>query len=310
VLTGTVTGAMYLYSASVTNTTIATAFASNHAANVQQVLQINSNQIATASFDNTIKIWNIDSRTLVNTYYIHTDQVWALVILPGGLLASGGADATVRVWNMQTQTVNTINVVDKVTSLLLNPTVSTNALLVVLMANFISYYDSITLSPFQTITTNRIYNGVDLLPTSGNIIAYNEYLDIYNTTGSLIFSIYFLGFTATRIKVMPDNLTVVCGTSNGSLVLFNVNSNTFGSIYQVANTSSISILSTTPDNLYLVSWGSGQICFWKWSAISLTLVNLLTDVGPLGTRTFIQPSFSGICIIFLNSGWTFMVFLT
>jgi WD40 repeat protein len=54
--------------------------------------------LASGSWDNTVKIWNTNTGSLVYTLSGHTNWVWTLATLPNGNLASGSADNTVKIW--------------------------------------------------------------------------------------------------------------------------------------------------------------------------------------------------------------------
>lgn len=59
----------------------------------------NGNQIASASKDSTIKIWNIETEQLVHNLKIHSATVRALTVLTNGLLVSGSEDARINFFN-------------------------------------------------------------------------------------------------------------------------------------------------------------------------------------------------------------------
>ena len=56
--------------------------------------------VASGSFDNTVRVWDVESGRLVRTLAGHTDFVRALSGLPGGLMASGSDDMTIAVWRI------------------------------------------------------------------------------------------------------------------------------------------------------------------------------------------------------------------
>src|SRR5262249_3825906 len=56
--------------------------------------------VASASIDKTVKLWDVESRRLIQTLP-HSASVFSLAISPkGDLLASGCEDGTVRLWEM------------------------------------------------------------------------------------------------------------------------------------------------------------------------------------------------------------------
>ncbi|NJO50529.1 MAG: protein kinase, partial [Leptolyngbyaceae cyanobacterium RM2_2_4] len=60
--------------------------------------------LASASFDRSIKFWNLATGELLQTVNAHSDAVRAIAYTPDGkTLASGSGDKTIRVWDLQTQ---------------------------------------------------------------------------------------------------------------------------------------------------------------------------------------------------------------
>ena len=58
--------------------------------------------IASASFDETVKLWNVESGACVKTFKGHTREVWSAVFSPDGkYIASASEDETIKLWNVE-----------------------------------------------------------------------------------------------------------------------------------------------------------------------------------------------------------------
>ena len=61
-------------------------------------------QVATASYDKLIKVWDAANASEASTLKDHVDAVFALDFGPAaGQLASGGADRSIKLWNLETR---------------------------------------------------------------------------------------------------------------------------------------------------------------------------------------------------------------
>ena len=58
------------------------------------------NKLASGSWDNAIKIWNVDSGECIRTLAGHSGYVMALHLLSDTKLASGSNDSTIKIWNL------------------------------------------------------------------------------------------------------------------------------------------------------------------------------------------------------------------
>ena len=61
----------------------------------------NGQQLASASFDNTIKIWDVSRGQLLKTFTGHSSSVWSVAYNPNGQqLASASDDNTIKIWDV------------------------------------------------------------------------------------------------------------------------------------------------------------------------------------------------------------------
>lgn len=76
-----------------------------HDASVYQVAFMpDGSHLVTASFDHTLRLWNLSTRKAVRTFQGHTDLVLSLAVSPDGkLLASGSQDKTVKLWDVSSE---------------------------------------------------------------------------------------------------------------------------------------------------------------------------------------------------------------
>jgi WD40 repeat protein len=266
-------------------------------------MQINANQVATASNDTTIKVWNVNTKILMNTFYGHSSAITTLAILPGGFLASGSSDQTVMVWNMATQEVTSYNMSDTVKLIKLHTT-TPDSLLVSTCTSISIYIVSSGMNKTGTVaTTASSINWLEVLAPSGNVLAVgSSTFRIYNFPSLTVnfTTSYTYGKIATIAKQLPDNLTVVYGNTIGALTLFNATNNSFGAAY-TAHTGSFQVLELTPDCGYLISATSEGSVFimWTWTTMSLLLVCSKTVIGQVYAAGFIPPTgFDGSKILF------------
>jgi WD40 repeat protein len=63
---------------------------------------LSEGRLASASWDHTIRIWDIASQLCVGTLRGHVDSVISLAVLSNGQLASGSTDNSIRIWNTAT----------------------------------------------------------------------------------------------------------------------------------------------------------------------------------------------------------------
>ena len=60
-----------------------------------------NNKLASGSWDNTTKIWDIESNSCLRTLEDHSNIVYALQFLGNNTLASGSGDKTIKIWNIE-----------------------------------------------------------------------------------------------------------------------------------------------------------------------------------------------------------------
>ena len=189
--------------------------------------------LASASWDNTVKLWDVRTRTTIATLEGHTNWVHSVAFSPDGkMLASGSRDLTIKLWDVAKRTniatlvghVSTSNrrALAGVTSVAFSPdgkmlasgsddlTVKlwdvskrTNiATLVGHVANLNGGVNSVAFSPDGKILASGAYDQTVKL---WDIVTERNIATLRQGRNSFVYSVAF----------SPDNTTLVAGTRNG-----------------------------------------------------------------------------------------------
>ena len=110
---------------------------------------VGNDLLASSSFDQTIRCWNLTTNTLKFTLTGHTNQVWGLKVISSDTLASVSLDNKINVWNTRS-----------------------GSLLRTLSGH-----------------TNKIYNSIDMLSNGGRLVSgsYDQTIRVWDwSTGELL----------------------------------------------------------------------------------------------------------------------------
>jgi len=81
-----------------------------HTGYVFDLVLINSDLLASSSWDYTVKIWNLTTYSIKFILTGHASAVYGLKLLSTQLLASGSSDSTIKIWNISSGTlINTLS---------------------------------------------------------------------------------------------------------------------------------------------------------------------------------------------------------
>ena len=70
-----------------------------HIFTVINIIQLNNEKLISCSYDNSIKIWNLNNENCELTLLAHTSAVWSICQLCDGKLISVGWDKKIQIWD-------------------------------------------------------------------------------------------------------------------------------------------------------------------------------------------------------------------
>ena len=203
-----------------------------HSNSIYRIKQLPNSYVATASGDNTSKIWNPlnGNWSLIQTFIGHNNSVICLEYVNSNTIATGSSDGTVKIWSISTG--------------LTNLTINANTPMVralKLLTN--GYYLACgLLTPSLNISIYNINNGSLVATLVGHTSNLNdlELISAYNllassdtdltiriwnlTTYSLVFCLSGT-YTGTgypfALRLLPNNI-LACGAWDQTIKLFNI----------------------------------------------------------------------------------------
>ncbi|MEG4071379.1 AAA-like domain-containing protein, partial [Microcoleus sp. Pol14D4] len=193
--------------------------------------------LASASDDNTIKLWNLQTQTEIKTLTGHSNEVYSVVFSPDGkTLASASKDKTIKLWNLQTQTeIKTL-------------TGHSNAVYSVAFSP-----DGLTLASASSDKTIKLWN----LQTQTEIKTLTGHSN----------AVYSVAFS-------PDGLTLASASSDKTIKLWNLQTQTEIKTL-TGHSSAVYSVAFSPDGLTLAS-ASDDKTIKLWNLQTQTELKTLT----------------------------------
>lgn len=258
-------------------------------ANVVSAIAVSSvsSVLASASHDQTVKLWSLRSKELIRTLMAHSDRVNSVVISPNGQwLASASHDKTVKLWWLETGELrytlvgHRYNVLDVAFSpdsrTLLSASNRETRLWSTQTGNLLRPLCDYHVDPVRVATVSPA--GVCILGCmSGNLECWD------GQTGERLQSLATETGGVTSIAFSPDGQQLVCSVSR-TLQLWNLAAGQRLRMLEVSADGSLSA-AFSPDGQVIASGGDREVTLWS-AATGQRLNTLVGHTGAVRSLAF------------------------
>jgi len=227
--------------------------------------------LASASWDNTIKLWNISTGKLISTFIGHTDAVSSVAFSPDGkTLASASLDKTIILWNISTgKPISTLTGhTGAVWGVAFSPDGKTlasaswdktiilwNISTGKLISTFIGHSNTVSSVAFSPDGKTLASASLDK-----TIILWNI------STGKQISTFTGHSNTVLSVAFSPDGKTLASGSKDNTIKLWNISTGKLISTF-IGHTDAVSSVAFSPDGKTLASASNDTtIKLWNISA--------------------------------------------
>ncbi len=239
--------------------------------------------LASGSFDNTIKLWNIKTGKVNNTLQGHSNFVNSVAFSPDGkILTSGSNDSTIKLWNIKTgKVINTLKGYSgSVYSVAFSPdgkTLATGA-----DDNTIKLWNietgkvNYTLKDYTLQGHSSHVRSVAFSPDGKTLASgsSDKSIKLWNTeTGNLNNTLFGHVFAVYSVAFSPDGKTLASGSSDNTIRLWDIETAKINNILR-RHSDSIYSVAFSPDGKTLAS-GSSDKTIKLWDVESGKVNNTL-----------------------------------
>ncbi|MBD2356142.1 serine/threonine protein kinase [Tolypothrix sp. FACHB-123] len=199
-----------------------------HASDVNSVAFAKDGKIlASGSDDNTIKLWNLASKTEIRTLKGHSQWIWTVAFSPDGkTLASGSADRNIKLWNVSTgEEIRTLKGhKDGIASVAFSP--DGNILATASLDKTIKLWDISTGQVIRTLTGhNKAVSAITFSPDGQTIASgsWDNKIKLWNVaTGKEIRTFSGHAQLILTVAFSPDGMTIASGSKDKTIKLWNL----------------------------------------------------------------------------------------
>jgi len=194
--------------------------------------------LATASWDNTIKLWNLQTQTAIATLTGHSHWVTSVAFSPDGLaLATASWDNTIKLWNLQTQTA------------------------IATLTGHSVWVSSVAFSP----------DGLILATASGD-----NTIKLWNLqTQTAIATLTGHSDAVNSVAFSPDGLTLATASGDNTIKLWNLQTQTAIAATLTGHSKRVNSVAFSPDGLTLAT-ASDDNTIKLWNLQTQTVIATLT----------------------------------
>ncbi|ARV57431.1 hypothetical protein BZZ01_01210 [Nostocales cyanobacterium HT-58-2] len=219
--------------------------------------------IATASDDNTVRLWNLNGQ-LLKTLLGHSSYVLSVAFSPDGkTIASGSYDKTVRLWNLNGQLLKTLlGHSHSVNSVAFSPDGKTiasgsddntvrlwnlNGQLLKTLLGHSNYVRSVAFSPDgKTIASG----------------SYDKTVRLWNLNGQLLKTLLGHSHSVNSVAFSPDGKTIASGSYDKTVRLWNLNGQLLKTL--LGHSNSVNSVAFSPDGKTIATASDDKtVRLWK-----------------------------------------------